>query len=378
MKYLSKYLFLLSFLAFSCGSENKGTDATEARKEGHDIIKLSQEQIKSIGITTTFLESGAIEKTIRLNGKATVSPSHLVSISSILGGRVKSIKVLPGSHFKKGGLLAVIEDEQFVQLQQDYLITKAKLATARLDYERQKELNATKASSDKILQLAEAEFKTLDATQKALEEKLKLIHINPKLVNSESISSAVNITAPFDGTVSKIFCNTGQFLNSSDILMELIDNTGLLLTFKAFESNILNLEIGQQVLAYTNQNPDKKQKAKIVSIVPNIGSDGSADVIAKLDEASPAIIPGLYINASIILKNFKTQILPQESIVSFENVNYVFEDLGNDSYKLLMIKAGAGSNAMTEIIEAEKLQDKKIVCKGAYDLLMALKNKAEE
>lgn len=83
-------------------------------------------------------------------------------------------------------------------------------------------------------------------------------------------------------------------------------------------------------------------------------------------------------NAEVTLKNFEAQTLPQKSIVSFENASYVFEDKGNGSYKLLPVKTGTGSNAMTEIVEGEKLKGKKIVSKGAYDLLMALKNKIED
>ena len=46
--------------------------------------KVSPEQIKAIGLNTTLLQQKAIDKTIRLNGKVTVSPSHLVSVSSII------------------------------------------------------------------------------------------------------------------------------------------------------------------------------------------------------------------------------------------------------------------------------------------------------
>lgn len=379
MKQLLKYIVLLTFLTFlSCGSDkNQTSETTEEKTELPSSITLSEGQIKSIGITTTSVESKAIEKTIRLNGKVTVAPSHLVSVSSILGGRVKSIKVLPGSSFRKGAILAMLEDEKFVQLQQDYLIAKAQSESARLDYERQKELNLNKTSSDKIFQTAEANYKTLDATRKGLEEKLRLIHINPNQLTSGNISSSVAIIAPFDGVVSKILSNTGQYLNPSDILMELIDNTGLLINLKAFESDMLSLETGQAILVYTNQNPDKKLEAKIISIVPNIENDGSSDVIAKLDKTSSEFVSGLYVSSDVILKNFETSVLPEQSVVSFENSNYVFQDSGNNIFQLLSVQTGTSSNGFVEIQNADQLKNKKIVQKGAYDLLMALKNEVE-
>ena len=54
---------------------------------------------------------------------------------------------------KKGALLAVIEDPIYIQLQQDYLTAKSRLAYLDADFIRQRDLNMTKSTSDKIYQL---------------------------------------------------------------------------------------------------------------------------------------------------------------------------------------------------------------------------------
>lgn len=69
--------------------------------------------------------------------------------------------------------------------------------------------------------------------------------------------------------------------------------------------------------------------------------------------------------------------LPNESVVSFESKSYVFEDLGHKKYKMIPVNTGIADDHFTEILKADNLKDKKIVQKGAYGLLMALKNKAE-
>jgi len=43
-----------------------------------------------------------------------------VSVSIPLGGYLKSTKLLPGMKVSKGDVIAVVENPQFVQLQQDY------------------------------------------------------------------------------------------------------------------------------------------------------------------------------------------------------------------------------------------------------------------
>eukprot|EP01034_Spumella_vulgaris_P006429 gene6429-8185_t len=84
----------------------------------------------------------------------------MVSISVPLGGYLKTTSLLPGTHVNKGQILAVMEDQQYIQLQQDYLTGKTRIVYLENEYLRQKELNATKSASDKIYQQAESDFRS--------------------------------------------------------------------------------------------------------------------------------------------------------------------------------------------------------------------------
>ncbi len=370
-------ILILSSCSGKKEEEKTVYENTKFKEKDQNTVQMSDKQLQSIGLTTTTVQEKTMQKLIRLNGKVEIAPSHISSISSIMGGHIKSINVINGSHFSKGQVLAVVEDPQFIQLQQDYLVTKAQLESARLNLSRQKDLNITKATSDKTLQTAQADYSTLNATLKGLEEKLRIIGINAKGLNSSNIRSRINVYAPFSGFVSKIMVNNGQYINPSDTLFELINPTGLLLELKVFENDVNDVKIGQEILVYNNQNPDKKSTAKIVSIVPSIENGGSSIAVAKLLTSNPEFIKGMYINAEVTINSRFTIGLPNESVVSFESKNYIFEDLGNKKYKMIPVNVGISDDNFTEILKADNLKDKKIVQKGAYGLLMALKNKAE-
>ncbi|GGG59916.1 efflux RND transporter periplasmic adaptor subunit [Epilithonimonas arachidiradicis] len=370
-------ILILSSCSGKKEEEKTVYENTKFKEKDQNTVQMSDKQLQSIGLTTTTIQEKTMQKLIRLNGKVEIAPSHISSISSIMGGHIKSINVINGSHFSKGQVLAVVEDPQFIQLQQDYLVTKAQLESARLNLNRQKDLNITKATSDKTLQTAQADYSTLNATLKGLEEKLRIIGINAKGLNSSNIRSRINVYAPFSGFVSKILVNNGQYINPSDTLFELINPSGLLLELKMFENDVNDVKIGQEILVYNNQNPDKKSTAKIVSIVPSIENGGSSIAVAKLSTPNPEFIKGMYINAEVTINSRFTIGLPNESVVSFESKNYVFEDLGNKKYKMIPVNVGISDDSFTEILKAESLKDKKIVQKGAYGLLMALKNKTE-
>ncbi|UMQ41418.1 efflux RND transporter periplasmic adaptor subunit [Chryseobacterium sp. Y16C] len=374
---LSIIILTLSSCSGKKEEEKTVYENTKFKEKDQNTVQLSDQQIKSVGLTTTIIQEKTMQKLVRLNGKVEIAPSHISSVSSIMGGHIKSINVINGSHFNKGQVLAVVEDQQFIQLQQDYLVTKAQLESARLNFNRQKDLNTSKASSDKTLQTAQADYSTLNATLKGLEEKLRMIGINAKGLNSSNIRSRINIYAPFSGFVSKILVNNGQYINPSDTLFELINPSGLLLELKVFENDVNDVKIGQEILVYNNQNPDKKSSAKTISIVPSIENGGSSMAVAKLSSPNPEFIKGMYINAEVTVNSRFTIGLPNESVVSFENKNYVFEDLGNKKYKMIPVNTGITDDHFTEILKADHLKDKKIVRKGAYSLLMLLKNKAE-
>lgn len=373
-------LIIITILASCSGKKEEEKTVYENKKLAKNeqaSVHLSDQQLKTAGLTITAIQNKNMEKLVRLNGKVDVSPSHISLLSSIMGGHIKSINIIDGSRVQKGQVLAVVEDPQFIQLQQDYLVTRAQLESARLNLNRQKDLNTSKASSDKTLQTAQADYSTFHATLKGLEEKLRIIGINAKNLNAGNIRSRINIYAPFSGFVSKISVSNGQYINPSDTLFELINPAGLLLELKVFENDVNDIKVGQEITVYTNQDPDKKSSAKIISKVANIENGGSAIVIAKLSTSNSEFIRGMYINAEVSINSSYTIGLPNEAVVSYENKNYIFEDLGHKNYKMIPVTVGISDKQFTEIIKADFLRGKKIVQKGAYSLLMMLKNKTE-
>lgn len=378
MKYL--FIILSAFLVLSCKNEavKNETEKSVSKTIQNELI-LTKEQLKTIELNTVKIEKKQISGTLQLNGKVDVDPDSKVSISSALGGHVKSVRVLPGKFVKKGEIIVTIEDNQFIQIQQDYLTTQAQLLSAAPNYNRQKELNTSKSTSDKLMQQAETEYKSLLAVKNGLEEKLRLLNINPSKVAAGKIQRSINIVAPFSGVVSQVNVNKGKYVAPSDELVELINPQGLILKIKVFEKDLPKISVNQNVTVFTNGNANNKLKAKIITKGNSILEDGSTEVIAKLLNTNiHELVNGLYINALIDLDNIDAFTLPADAVVSFEGKNYVFEQKSQEKFLIVEVETGNTFQESIAIINAEVLLNKKIVNKGAYALLMALKNKVEE
>jgi len=363
-------IFLLCTMLLSCSTENKQEDQSE-ELSGDEVI-LTAIQFKNAGIKTTSLVDRNITTVLKLNGKIDVPPQNNFSISIPLGGYLKSSSMLPGRAVSKGQIIAVIEDQQYIQLQQDYLITLTKLEYAEQEQNRQKELNKEKASSDKSLQQANTEFKSLRISAGALAEKLRLIGIEPSTLSENTISRQIYVRSPINGFVNKVNGNIGTYFNPSDILIELIDPSKIHLSLIAFEKDIQKLSLGQTAIAYSNINPGKKHKTKIELIARGLSTDGSAEIHCHFEKFDKSLTPGMYMNAEIALNDAQVKTLPEKSVLSFEGKEYVFVEIAKLNYKMVEVKTGEINEGDIEI--KTDLGDQKIVSEGAYSLLMQLKN----
>ncbi len=372
----SKYIIATLLLtAAACKPEVQETPE-ETGKTPENVIRLSEEQIKTMELSVIQLQTRNLEATLRLNGKVDAAPSDVVSVTSALGGYVRKIHILPGASFTKGQTLAVLEDNQFIQLQHDYLTTQVQLKTAALNYQRQRELNRSQAASDKVLQQAEADYQTLVVSQKALEEKLRMIHLDPETISADNISRTVPLYAPFSGTVSQILVNTGQYVSPTQTLFELVNPKGLLVQLKAFEKDLSALKTGQTVrFSFSGK---ETAPGRILSIGKTIHEDGTADLLVQPTGKTDDWVHGMYCTAEIETENKNTYVLPDAGVVMFENKWYVFEQVSEATFQLTEVKPGLRQEGYTEILNGEQFQGKSFVEKGAYTLLMALKNKTME
>ena len=374
MKYSIMLFIVLIFAA--CKNQKVTEQSTETVTE--NLITLTDAQMINAKILTGNIEQRQISSVLKVNGRIDVPPQNLVSVSVPLGGYLRSTKLLPGMHINKNQVIAVMEDQQYIQLQQDFLTAKAQLTFHESEYNRQRELNESKASSDKVYEQARSTFHTQKILIKSLEQKLKLIRINPNGLHENNISKSINIYSPINGFVSKVNVNIGKYVTPGDVLFELVNPADIHLNLKIFEKDLDKIFIGQKVFSFTNYDPDKKYSGEIILISKDVGPHGTTEVHCHFENYDKTLFPGMYMNAEIELKSHLSNVLPDDAIVSFEGKQYIFKNIGIHKFEMIEIETGDNENGFTEIISKTDISEKEIVIKGAYTLLMSLKNKEEE
>jgi cobalt-zinc-cadmium efflux system membrane fusion protein len=223
------------------------------------------------------------------------------------------------------------------------------------------------------------DFKTQKIAVSALAEKLRLINIDPEQLNEDNLSRNVNVYSSINGFVSRVNVNIGKYVNPSDVLFELINPEDIHLNLTVFEKDLEQLSIGQKLVAFNNNKPDKKHDCEIILISKDLSADRSAEVHCHFEDYDKALLPGMYMNAEVIINKADQLAINSGAIVSFEDKDFIFVKEGQRNFRLTQIITGGSEDGFTGIrpVQKEMLENLPIVTHGAYSLLMQLKTKAE-
>jgi membrane fusion protein, heavy metal efflux system len=385
---LSTALIPIVLAAFmSCNSGKKTGEVVEPGEViPEDIVEMRADQIELANIETGAIEIRSLSNTLKANGTVIVTPQSFATVCAPMGGFVKSTTLMPGNSISKGQTLAIIDNQEFVDIQQNYLEAKNKFEFAEAEYKRHTELYKNDVYSEKNLQEVTSEYKTLKTQVKALEQKLMLIGINPSKLNEDNISSSVNLVSPISGNVKTVNANIGKSVSPTEILFEIVNSDKLFLEITLFEKDANKVSNGQKIKFYIN-NETEQHDAVITQTAKSIDTDKTYKVFASVSGKCENVLPGMYVNTIIETSGNLVTALPSEAVVSFDDKDYIFiyekEKMEDGKpfteYRMVEVKKGVTDNGYTEIVLSEgfNITTAKVVIKGAYNLLSAKKNAGE-
>ena len=384
---ISMILFGALILLGSCKGGNKpAAEVANAEVLPEDIVEMREDQIKLAGIQTGSIEMRSLNNTLKVNGVISVAPQNQATVSMPLGGFIKSTNLLPGNAITKGQTLAVIENQDFVDIQQNYLEAKNRLTFAEAEYKRHTDLYNNEVYSEKNLQQVTVEYKNLLALARSLEQKLILIGIDPESLNETNISNTVNLRSPITGYLKSVNINIGKYVEPTDVLFEILNSDKLFLELTLFEKDADKAVKGQKIKFFIN-NETEAHEATITQTGKSISDDKTFRVYATVTKPCKNVLPGMYVNALIEESDTLVTSLPSEAIVSFDDKDYIFvfdrnkEEAGKPftEYRMVEVQKGVSEDGYTEVIlpKGLELATAKVVIKGAYSLLSAKKNAGE-
>jgi membrane fusion protein, multidrug efflux system len=257
-------------------------------------------------------------------GIGSLAAVHQVTISPEVGGRVTELDFQSGAHVKAGDKILQINDAPDLGDLANYQ-AQARLATV--------ELSRAKT-------LASHQFgpqETVDQQQSQLDQA------NAMIQKTQAVIAQKDIRAPFSGQLGVRQVDLGQYLNAGAPIVSLTDLTTLYVNFTLPTQLAPQIVVGQKVDVTADAFPGRKFTATISTIEPQIAaSTRTIAVQATMPNPDEALLPGMFVNANVVLPQPAPEVVLPETAVDFTLYGdsvYVIRADGNDAGGKPVLKA---------------------------------------
>lgn len=367
-------LAALSVLMLACGEKNREA-APSQEQQGPPTINISQEQFETNGFELGTLQERDFPEVVEASGTLDVPPEHRAKVSAVLGGFVKKAPLLVGDRVKKGQTLLVLESQEFLQLQQQYLEVHNQLEFLKSEYQRNKTLFEENITSQKNYLAAKSMYETSLATHKGLAQQLRMLNFSPKSVEAGNLVSQAVISSPIDGKIARMEVSLGSYVSPATEIIEVVDNGKLHLELTVYEKDILKVSEGQKIQFKVPGASEQALWGQVHLVGASIdGANRAIQVHGDLDQGDNTLLPGMFVEAMIMTDTGRGQSLPEGAIVESEGSSYVLKLLSRTDGELVFervaVEQGKTFGGFTEIVsEATLGEDPQFLTKGAFDLL---------
>lgn len=298
MKQILFFSALWCALAFtSCGggaSKQNTDEATDTLSASQDSLAAATDSMVVDGMSGATQVANASS----FNGVLMIPPQRHATITLSMGGAVHSVSFLPGSYVQKGQVILTLENPEFITLQQTWLDAAAQIEFLEKEYARQKNLASHEAASQKQMQQSKSDYLSMKSRLDATAAQLQILGMDTRHLQAQGIHPYLEIKAPLSGYVTNMNVNLGKYFNVGEPVCDVIDKQALMLQLTAYEKDLDDLKVGDQIEFRVNGMGNQTFEAVLVSIDQMVDSTNrSIKVYVRVLHSLSDFRPGMYVSA---------------------------------------------------------------------------------
>lgn len=296
---MKKILYPIFLLALMACKDNKPATTPEVSQPEPSTAAATTDSTAQPPVDAM---TGATSKPnqISFNGRIVLPPQRQATVAVTMGGVIQKTSLIPGQYVSKNTVIATLENPDFITLQQTYLDSHAQTEYLQAEYERQKNLSAEQAASQKMFQQSKANYLSMKSRQDAAAAQLSLLGVVPANLLKNGIQPLLEVKSPIAGYAANVAMNVGKYINPGEALCEVIDKSAPLLCLTTYEKDLANVEVGSVVQFRVNGMGKQTFNGTVVSIGQKVDEvNRSLEVYASIKEANQQFRPGMYVTAHI-------------------------------------------------------------------------------
>lgn len=376
-----KWSLLIAIVALislqtACTSKSQ-TPIEESHDESVVLHTVTTSQFKAANFQTGKLAPQTFNSKIKTYGTFDVAPENKAVVSTFFGGFVKSLTILPGQKVHKGDKLVVLENPDFIKVQQEFLEAKGSLGYLEKEYERQKNLVADNSTSQKNFLKAESDYKITKSKFQSLKMQLEMMNINTAALADENIKTTITLTAPISGYVTHVGTSIGVFVDEQTEIFTIINTEHMHLELNIYERDLTQVRVGQTIKFHVQNNSHEEHFGDVYLINQAIDEENRHITIhghVVDDHTEEVFIPGMYIEAEIYTSSELLLALPEEAVVTMDNRSFVLVKSSSTeteiSFEQHEVLTGKTTKGFIEILNTNEFSEgTEFLIKGAFNLL---------
>jgi len=296
-------------------------------------VRLRRDDAKVV--TLEAVRKRDLAAVVSASGK--IQPKRSVNISADVMGRVTELAVNEGDTVSKGQFLLQIDprnlstnvqrgqaglevaESQLAQGRQTVAAAQERLALARENLKRQRDLWAQGLTTKETLDRAENEVRVLESQLRESEQSLSTAEARIReqratLAGFRYDLSKVRIESPIDGIITRRNIEQGEMVvigtmnNAGTVMLTIADMSVIEAEVEVDETDIPSVRIGQVAKITIDAMPDKSFTGKVTEIGNSPIQTASAQagqqatnfkVVVTLDGQIPEVRPGFTCTAEI-------------------------------------------------------------------------------
>ena len=258
------------------------------------------------------------------SGIGSLAAVHQVTVTPEVGGRVTEIDFESGAKVKAGDKIVQINDAPDLGDLANYQ-AQARLAGVTLQRAQTLASRQYGPQTD------------VDSSQSQLDQAKAMIQ------KTQAIIAQKDIRAPFTGQLGVRQVDLGQYLNAGAAIVTLTDLSTLYVNFTLPSQMTPQMAVGQKVNVTADAFPGRIFVATITTIEPQISaSTRTITVQATMPNPDGALLPGMFVNADVVLAPDAAQVVLPETAVEYTLYGdsvYVIQQDGTDADGKPLLKA---------------------------------------
>lgn len=324
-----------------------------------DIIDLSDD-LTDPESPTWIVDVKAVEvmpfsETLRVSGKVEFDEQRVARIGATVTGRVTEILAMPGQDIDRGTVLGRINSTELGQTQLAFLKARAANELATRAYERAKILYKEDVIAKADLQRRQSEAETSAAERRAMADQLRVLGMPEEQIENLGKTGNVNsisaVTSSIDGTVVERKIVLGQVVQPADALFTVADLSEVWVTAQVPEQEAAQLAIDQPMRIEIPALAGEKFQGNL-TYIGELVSNETRTIPARtvLENRNRMIKPGMLATLLISGKAVDRPVIPATAVVRDDGYDHVFVVLGDNKYKLTVVKLGPETNGVRPVL----------------------------